>query len=175
LYWSTNSYALKDNRYYKIRIKLECYRGLKKIKQLTVFTGLMAILIACGCVGNSLNSNPPEYVQSVSAINGQGLQLYFILADKDGAMTTSDGKFVYEITQGGYTLFRSNPINVTKSSFEKRSIELGNFKKDLIIYIIGRVPYEKMRKDPSYGLKDVKVSFTRPDGKTLENKEAVDF
>jgi hypothetical protein len=135
----------------------------------------MAVLIACGCVGSSLNSNPPEYVQSVSAINGPGLQLYFILADKDGAMTTSDGKFVYELTQGDHTLFKSNPINVTKSSFEKRSIVLGDLQKDVILYIIGRVPYEKMRVAPSSGLKDVKISFTRPDGKTLEDKEAVLF
>lgn len=90
-------------------------------------------------------------------------------------MTTSDGKFVYEITQGDYTLFKSNPINVTKSSFEKRSIALGNLQKDVILYIIGRVPYEKMSVAPSSGLKDVKVSFTRPDGKTLEDKEAVNF
>lgn len=159
------------------------------IKQFAILIGLLDVLIACGCVGTSLNSNPPEYVQSVSTIkDDSGLQLYFILADKDGAMTTSDGKFVFEITKGDYTLFKSNhetqgdyilfksnPINVTKSSFEKRSIVLGKFKKEVILYIIGKVPYDKMRIAPSSGLEDVKISFTRSDGKTLENKEALNF
>jgi hypothetical protein len=135
----------------------------------------MAVLIACGCVGSSLNSNPPEYVQSVSAINGPGLRIYFILADKDGSMTTSDGKFVFEITQGSYTLFKSDPINVTKDSFEKKNIGTGKFARDVILYLIGRAPYQNMRIAPSSGLKDVKISFTRPDGKTLEDKEAVLF
>ena len=117
------------------------------------------MLITCGCVGDSYNSNPPEYVQSVSVISGKGLQLYFILADRDGATTTSDGKFIPEITQSGNTVFKSNPINVIKSSFEKRSITLGNLQKDVILYIIGRVPYEKMRVAPSSGLKDVKVAI----------------
>jgi hypothetical protein len=134
------------------------------------------VLIACGCVGSSLNSNPPDYVQSVSTIkDDSGLQLYFILADEKGEMTTSDGKFVFELTQGSDTLFKSDPINVTKSSFEKRSIKLGRFTKDVILYEIGRVPYEKMREAPSSELRDVKVSFTRPDGKTLEDEEAVNF
>lgn len=90
-------------------------------------------------------------------------------------MTTSDGKFVFEITQGGYTLFKSNPINVTKSSFEKRSIGTGNFAHDVILCLIGRVPYENMRTAPSSNLREVKISFTRPDGKILETKEAVAF
>jgi hypothetical protein len=136
----------------------------------------MAVLIACGCVGSSLNSNPPDYIKSISTIKDvSGLQIYFILADKDGDMTTSDGKFVFELTQGDYTLFKSDPINVTRSSFEKRSIGTGIFAHDVILYLIGGVPYENMRTAPSFGLRKVKISFTTPDGKTLEAKEIVAF
>lgn len=146
------------------------------LKEFAIILGLLVALAASGCVGNSLNSNPPDYVKSVSAVaDGPGLQIYFVLADKDGAMTTSDGKFVLKITQDGSTLFQSNPVNVTKSGFEQRSVGMGNFAHDVILHLVGRIAYEDMRKTPSSGLGEVQISFTTSEGRILEGKDSVFF
>jgi hypothetical protein len=44
---------------------------------------------------------------------------------------------------------------------------------DIISNLIVRVPYGNMRTSPSSGLSNAKISFTRPDGKILEDKKAV--
>lgn len=146
------------------------------LKELAIILGILAVLAASGCTGSSLNSNPPDYVKSVSAIkDGPGLQIYFILADKEGQMTTSDGKFVLKVTQGGRTLFTSVPVNVTKSQFEKRSVGMGNFEHDVIMHLVGRLAYEDMSRSPQSGMGEVEISFTTPSGETLKGEETVFF
>jgi hypothetical protein len=127
-------------------------------------------------MGSSLNSNSPDYVKTVTAIeDGPGLQIYFILADEGGAMTTADGNFVLEISQKDSTLFKTKPINVTKSEFEKRSVGMGNFAHEVIMFLVGRIPYEDMYRTPSSGIGEVQIAFTTPEGKTLEGETNVFF
>jgi hypothetical protein len=146
------------------------------LKELVVVLGLLVVLAASGCIGSSLNSNPPDYVKTVSATkDGPGLQIYFILADKSGAMTTADGKFVIEMTQKGNTIYKSNPINVTKGTFEQRSVGMGNFAHDVVMYLVGRIPFSGMYSTPENGMGEVKITFTTSNGREMEGKDTVFF
>lgn len=137
---------------------------------------LVAAVFLCGCIGNSLNEAEPDYVKSVSAIKeGDGLQIYYILSDKDGAMTTSDGKLLLQITQGGRTLFKSNLVNVTKSQFQERKVGMGNFEHEVIMHYVGRISYENMRRAPESGLGKVEVMFQTPTGENLTGDASVFF
>lgn len=141
-----------------------------------IFALSLAVLILSGCIGNSLNSAEPDYMKSVSAIkDGNGLQIYYILADKEGAMTTSDGKLLLQITQAGRTLFMSNLVNVTKSQFQERKVGMGNFEHEVIMHYVGRIPYESMRRFPESGLGKVEVMFQTPTGENLTGDASVFF
>lgn len=123
-----------------------------------------------------MNSSPPDYIKQVSAIkDGDGLQIYFVLADKSGQMTTADGSFVLEVTQKDETLFLSNPVNVTKNGFEKRSVGMGNLAHDVIMHLVGRLSYKDMRSAPKTGMGEVKITFTTADGQKIEGKDNVFF
>jgi len=138
--------------------------------------GIIALVALSGCIGGGLNSNPPDYVKQVSAIkDGDGLQIYFILADKSGQMTTADGSFVLDISQDDETLFLSNPVNVTKSDFEKRSVGMGNLAHDVILHLVGRISYKDMRSIPKTGMGNVKITFTAADGQKIEGTDNVFF
>jgi len=165
-----------NQKVFRFSFTLIKYRRDIVLKKLAIVLGFLAAVVASGCMGSGLNSNPPDYVKTVSAIKeGPGLQIYFILADESGQMTTSDGKVVLKITQDGSTLFESKPFNVTKSSFEKRSVGMGNFAHDVILHLVGRIAYEDMRIIPKSGMGEVQISFTTPDGRTLEGKDTVYF
>jgi len=149
------------------------------MKKLTLALALLISLAAIamsGCLGGSLNSAPPDYIKTISAVkDGNGLQLYFILADKSGEMTTADGNFTLRVIQDGRTIHQSYPINVTKSDFQKRSVGMGNFAHDVIMCYIGRLAYSDMRKIPDKGVGEVSITFITPDGKKLDGSENVFF
>ncbi len=146
------------------------------IKQIIIIACLLVVVTLSGCVGNSLNSNPPEYVKSVVVTKeGPGVQVYYILADKNGVMTTADGAFVLELTQDGSTLWISKSMNVTKSDFEQRTVGMGNFAHDVIMHFIGRLAYSDMRRTPKSGIGEVKLTFTTSDGRILEGKDTIFF
>jgi hypothetical protein len=146
------------------------------IKKIMLVVGLLAVIALSGCVGNSLNSAPADYVKTVSAVkDGEGFQIYFILADKNGDMTTSDGSYVLNIMQNKGTLFETVPANLTKGDFEKRSVGMGNFAHDVILHLVGRLPYDKMYRMPKSGTGEVIIKFTTPDKRVLEGKETVFF
>lgn len=146
------------------------------IKRAIIVACLLAAIALCGCIGSSLNSAPPDYIKTISAVkDGNGLQLYFILADKSGAMTTADGNFTLRVTQDGRTLYQSYPVNVTKNDFQKRSVGMGNFAHDVVMHFVGRLPYENMRSIPTSGMGEVKITFNTKDGKAMEGEEKIFF
>lgn len=143
------------------------------IKNAMCLIGLVAILAACGCLGSSLNNNPPDHIKDVSVIKeASGYQAYFILADKAGQETTSDGQFKIKISQGSGWYSLSN--NVTASKFQKVKLGIGAFEHEGIIYNIGLIPKSKLEE---YGLDSGKASvtlyFTTPNNETLNGEETV--
>jgi hypothetical protein len=140
-----------------------------------VVLSIATILLACGCVGNSLNSNPPEHIKAISAIKqADGYQVYFILADQSGQETTSDGsyKMVIGDDKGSWV---SRSKNVTKAEFQSVKIGMGAFEHDGIIYNVGIINNTVL---DSAGLRGsgagkVTVHFTTPVNRTLEGEETI--
>jgi hypothetical protein len=147
-----------------------------KIKESVCLISLIAVLAVCGCMGSSLNSNSPDYIKTVSAIKeGDGVRIYFILADKDGQETTSDGYFEADISSAlssNVYYFRGN---ITKSDFQKVKLGIGSFEHEAIIYNVGRASNEKMGRIAEASSGKVTVRFTTPDNRTLEGEDAVYF
>lgn len=150
--------------------------GNYTIKELAVLLGLLAVLAASGCIGSELNSNPPEYIQSIylSKEGSDGISIYFILADKRGASTASDGNFSLTVIDDIGTLLESTH-NVTKSDFIKTTSGMGrgNFAHPIILLNIGRIPYSAMTRKPSGLSSKVIVSFVTPDGKRLSGDVSI--
>lgn len=143
------------------------------IKKIIFIVGIVSILAACGCIGSSLNNNPPERIKDISVIkDASGYQTYFILADKEGLETTSDGSFKIVISQGsGYYSLKNN---VTASKFQKAKLGMGNFQHEAIICNIGIIPKSNVEKYlGDSGMAEVKLYFTTPDNKTLEGDETI--
>ena len=60
------------------------------MKKLIVVAGILMAVALSGCIGSSLNSAPPDYIKTVSAMkDGPGLQIYFVLADKNSQMNAA--------------------------------------------------------------------------------------
>jgi len=56
---------------------------------------VLAMAILSGC---SMNTNPPDYIKQFTVYKeGDGIIIYFILADKSGQMTTYDGEANIEV------------------------------------------------------------------------------
>jgi len=143
------------------------------IKKIVCIIGMVSILAACGCIGSSLNNNPPERIKDISVIkDASGYQTYFILADKDGQETTSDGSFKIVISKGsGYYSLKNN---VTASKFQKAKLGMGNFEHEAIIYNIGIIPKSNVEKYiGDSGMAEVKLYFTTPNNETLEGEETI--
>jgi len=143
------------------------------IKELVCFIGMIAILATCGCVGSSLNSNPPDHIKDISVIKeASGYQAYFILADKDGQETTSDGQFKIKISQGNGWYSLSN--NVSASKFQKAKLGMGALQHEGIIYNIGLISKSDLEKyGLDSGMADVTLYFTTPDNETLEGEDTI--
>ena len=143
------------------------------IKNAMCLIGLVAILAACGCLGSSLNNNPPDHIKDVSFIKeASGYQAYFILADKAGQETTSDGQFKIKISQGSGWYSLSN--NVTASKFQKVKLGIGAFEHEGIIYNIGIIPKSNLAEyGLDSGMADVTLTFTTSDNRTLEGESTI--
>jgi len=143
------------------------------IKELVCFIGMIAILAMCGCVGSSLNSNPPDHIKDISVIKeASGYQAYFILADKAGQETTSDGQFKIKFSQDGGWYSLTN--NVTAAKFQKVKLGMGALEHEGIIYNIGLIPKSKLEEyGLDSGMADVTLSFTTPDNRILEGEDTI--
>lgn len=143
------------------------------------------------CLRCGLNERTPAYIKDMVAYKeGDGLFVYFILADSSGAMTTSDGKVTLTIT---WTLHEfvevelySKTFTVQKTDFQRAKVGIGAFEHEVIAYTIGRIPYSsfagKSKKEFDYfverglaGSGEVKVEFQRPDGVILKGNETIYF
>jgi len=152
-------------------------------KKLLTLSLLLLALIACG-----LNDNPPEYVKELVAYEeGDGLIIYFILADASGAMTRARGRASLTITQTTWEWDRSLgylreqeqvlynvTVRVDKSDFRKATVGLGLFQREVILYSFGRIPYSRFWRRPEEGIGKVRLAFHCSSG-VLEAQETVFF
>ncbi len=124
-----------------------------------------AMLALCGCLGGgSLPNNPPAYIDTVYATDSgpNGISIYYVLADANGQMTTSDGtvEAVVENNDIKWTLH----YNATESDFQKAKVGKGAFEHEVILHNLGR---RQLDRDLA-GSTSVELTFTTPDGKELK-------
>jgi len=146
------------------------------IRELAVVLGLLTVLAISGCIGSELNSNPPEYIKILylSKEGSDGISIYFVLGDKHGMSTASDGRLVLNITDDRGILLES-VRNVTKSDFIKTTDGMGggNFAHPIILLNIGRIPYSSMTRKPSGLGVNAIISLVTPSGRTLSGDATI--
>lgn len=149
-------------------------------------------IAATGCPNLSvgLNEAPPNYVKSFTAYKegSDGLMLYFILADKTGAMTTAAGAMDIEIVETSHeyskyeqrviereTLLFKDTYYVVRKDFQLAKIGTGAFEHEAIICPLGRLTYSKFRAVPSEHLGKIRATFRTIDERKLPAEETVFF
>jgi hypothetical protein len=156
--------------------------------------GLIAVL-AAGCVSNNGNSNvnsvsksesnSPETIKEVNASKDghDGISVYFVLTDKDGKSTASDGTAMLNIGTGSPLLF-TKTYDIHKSDFKETSIGQGIYASKEIVCSLGYIPYTQFSQTPyTHGLENapyresstVTLYFKTPDGKTLRGVSQIQW
>ncbi len=130
------------------------------------------VLLGCGCLSGGLPSTPPEYVHSVYAAQAgsDGLTLYYILADKNGQMTTSDGELRIAVQDDRGILWVSG-CNVSRNDFRKAKIGAGAFEREVALHNLGRL---ELRREPS-GKVTTDLTFITQDGRILKGQDTTYF
>jgi len=83
-----------------------------------IILALMAIVVLGAC--SLPNTNPPEYIKQFTVYKeGDGLVIYFILADSSGQMTTCDGEAVLIIKK------LPSDFDEIQEAYEKLARKLG--------------------------------------------------
>ena len=151
------------------------------IMLLTVIT--CSVLVA-GC---SLPTSAPTYIKDVVEYEEgtDGIVVYFVLADKNGAETTASGTVYLKIVQeeSGYltettitTLYETS-LYISKSDFYKVTVGMGAFERERIIYNFGRITYDQFDRYPSgdFASGKVIIEFTTASGLVLEGETSIFF
>lgn len=131
-------------------------------------------------ISSSIEDGSADYMKTiyVSKEGYDGIEIYFILADKNGVSIASDGKMDLSITDEdtGRSLFSLSRY-VTKQDFRVATLGLGAFEHRAVILDIGRISYSEMRNVPNgeYDRGKVKIKFTTPTNKILSGMETVYF
>ncbi len=106
---------------------------------------LIVTLVACNA---PLNSELPDYLKQLAVYReGDGIFIYFVLADKAGQMTTCDGDVSIAVRASRYgsdeelKLFDKN-IQVKKESFVKGKVGAGAFQHEAVLCPIGRISFQ---------------------------------
>lgn len=126
-------------------------------RRLRVLLCVACVLLALVCVACGSNTKPPSYIKElVTYEEGDGLIVYFILADENGEMTGCDGAATIKITQEysdwvGWDLVERTVTVYEKSrtveadDFKKATAGLGAFEHDIYAYFWGRVAKSDMK------------------------------
>jgi hypothetical protein len=154
--------------------------------------GLIAVL-AAGCVSNhsntngvsNSNSNLPETIKEVNAYKDghDGISAYFVLTDKDGKSTASEGTAMLNIGTGSPLLF-TKTYDIHKSDFKETTIGQGIYASKEIVCSLGYNPYTQFSQTPyTHGLENapyresstVTLYFKTSDGKTLRGVSQIQW
>lgn len=152
-------------------------RSVTNLATKAILICLTAVVISYTSGCSSLNDNPPDYIKDVVAYNegGNGLVVYFILADSTGAMTTADGEV--QLTIGcPYGVRYDHSFTVSKGDFRKASVGLGAFEHDVIAYSFGRIEYSELALEPRpSGRHGVVIEFSPSSGGVIRGNTDVEL
>ena len=140
------------------------------------FISLYVIYLVFGRNASVIATTPPDYVKEVVAYaeGDRAFVIYFILADKDGQMTTSDGKATLSITDETNTLY-TKTVTVHRTDFQLTTRGQGAFKNDAILYTFGRITYDLFDREPDALTGEVSVTFAPSSGSKMSGKTSVFF
>jgi len=131
---------------------------------------LIMILLFVGC--QALNDKEPSSIKEIAAYKeGDGIFIYFILADADGAMTTSDGTVSVNILAAygdeDERILYGTQLAVRKKDFKKTEVGMGNFKREVILYPVGRIPYSAFKFAAGKAQGWVEITFYGPENTSI--------
>jgi len=160
-----------------------------KLIKYFVFLALIGNFILINSCG--LNQNPPSYIKDVVAYKegSDGIVVYFVLADSNGQPTTANGKVNIKITETRseynsrtYTSTEriidifSNTYNVTTSDFQNAEVGQGAFKRKVVLFLIGRIPYSRFRNKPEASNSGkIEIEFETSSGRKLTGSDTIFF
>lgn len=132
-----------------------------------------------------LNTKSPDYIKDIVAYKegSEGLIIYFILADIDGAMTTSDGELIVSIVEedgSGQYIIAYGPLyqiksDVKKENFIKTNVGTGSFQHEVILCSLGRIPYSEFIRKIKYSVGKINIEFKLNNGKVLKGDTTIFF
>ena len=118
------------------------------------------------------NPNPADYIKdAVVYQEGDGIIVYFILADANGEMIKADGRVSLKIKDSNDQEVYSTAEYVTKEMFYKTKRGRGAFEQDVLLFNFGRIKLDSLLAKPK-GVLDVSVSFTTEDGRILKGEDS---
>lgn len=137
---------------------------------LVIFT-----LISCG-----KNNNEVSYIKDVVATReGDGFEVYFVLADAGGQPTAVQGAAVvnFEIkdpTSEEWISIRSEKRSPLVDDFQKTSVGRGPFEHETILYYFGRYKDDQLLEAKGQSGR-VRVTFSSDSGPTVMGNTTVYF
>jgi hypothetical protein len=162
--------------------------------------GLILVLVLAGCEGGvpapgeppTPTSIPrptstatarvaePSYIKQLTVYEEgfRAYAIYFILADRNGAMVASEGTAKLTISQGSGSdekVLLSKTYPVQRTDFVETKVGQGAFARDALICSFGRLSYDDFDMAPTEASGKVKVQFTLKSGKKLDAEESVYF
>jgi hypothetical protein len=132
--------------------------------------GLIALVVTVSVIrGSDVDEETPSYIKKVAAYKeGDGIVVYFILANESGGMVRSSGSAHLVVTSELGSPLVDVTMPVKSSDFYKTEVGMGNFKHDATVYSFGRIPIK------SEGIGKVSIDFTRG-GKVISGNDMVVF
>ena len=84
---------------------------------------LLLLIVGCSLFA-PLNDSPPDYIKDIVGLKeGDGILIYFTLADKNGQMTTAEGNVYLTIVEENYSweekLLNKASYPIKKEHFRK--------------------------------------------------------
>jgi hypothetical protein len=122
----------------------------------------------------------PIYIKQLTAYKEgyQGLYVYFVLADTNGAMMAATGTARLQITEGEGSDLRvlyDKPYAIEKFQFVTSTVGQGSFAHELLLCSFGRIAYSEFSALPSRYSGSLKLTFTTASGKELIGQESFTF
>ena len=135
------------------------------------FLMLLLLALLSNACDLQLPTNPPDYIKDVVAYKegSDGVAVYFVLADKNGAETTASGNVSLRLTLGNRTLYEKKET-ISSSQFFKAKITNVFSEEKRIIYYFGRITYDQFINQPSGFIPSGKavIEFKTQDGRILK-------
>lgn len=124
-----------------------------------------------GAPAATVPTTTADYIKSaVMYREGDGVVIYFIVADEHGRMTTASGSAALQLTDdkaGVYAVVK----DIEEDDFYETTLGQGAFEREALVYSFGRIPFDKMKWEPE-GTLEMQLGF-KTATKTMKGKDSI--